>query len=152
MKRLACCVMAMVLLAAMLPIFGNAASYGEEVATEVFADGSYETESIYKMQTRAGGTVSGSKVKNYYDSKGTLCWQFILNGSFSYTGSSATCTSSTCSASIYSQGWYVISKNASKSGNTASANATMGNQIDGGKVNQASASLTLRCDKNGNLS
>lgn len=152
MKRLACCVMAMVLLAAMLPVFGNAASYGEEVVTEVFADGSYETESIYKMQTRAGGTVSGSKVKNYYDSKGTLCWQFVLNGSFSYTGSSATCTSSTCSVSIYSQGWYVISKNASKSGNTASANATMGNQIDGGKVNQASASLTLRCDKNGNLS
>lgn len=152
MKRLACCVMAMVLLAAMLPVFGNAAAYGEEVVTEVFADGSYETESIYKMQTRAGGTISGSKVRNHYDSKGTLCWQFVLNGSFSYTGSSATCTSSTCSVSIYSQGWYVISKNASKSGNTASANATMGNQIDGGKVNQASASLTLRCDKNGNLS
>ena len=30
MKRLACCVMAMVLLAAMLPVFGNAAAYGEE--------------------------------------------------------------------------------------------------------------------------
>ena len=152
MKRLLCCVMAMVLLAAMFPIFGNAVAYGEEVVTEVFADGSYETESIYKMQTRAGGTISGSKVRNHYDSKGTLCWQFVLNGSFSYTGSSATCTSSTCSASIYSQGWYVISKNASKSGNTASANATMGNRIDGGKVNQASASLTLRCDKNENLS
>ena len=152
MKRFLCCVMAMVLAVNMFPVFSNAAAYGEEVVTEVFADGSYETESIYKMQTRAGGTVSGSKVKNYYDSKGTLCWQFVLNGSFSYTGSSATCTSSTCSASIYSQGWYVISKNASKSGNTASANATMGNQIDGGKVNQASASLTLRCDKNGNLS
>lgn len=152
MKRLLCCVMVMVLLAAMFPVFGNAAAYGEEVVTEVFADGSYETESIYKMQTRAGGTISGSKVRNHYDSKGTLCWQFVLNGSFSYTGSSATCTSSTCSVSIYSQGWYVISKNASKSGNTASANATMGNRIDGGKVNQASASLTLRCDKNGNLS
>ena len=146
MKRFLCCVMAMVLAVTMFPVFSNAAAYGEEVVTEVFADG------IYKMQTRAGGTVSGSKLKNYYDSKGTLCWQFVLNGSFSYTGSSATCTSSTCSASIYSQGWYVISKNASKSGNTASANATMGNRIDGGKVNQASASLTLRCDKNGNLS
>ena len=152
MKRLACCVMAMVLLAAMLPVFGNAASYGEEVVTEVFADGSYETESIYKMQTRAGGTISGSKVRNHYDSKGTLCWQFVLNGSFSYKCSSATCTSSTCSASIYSQGWYVISKNASKSGNTASANATMGESSGGVLANQVSASLTLRCDKNGNLS
>ncbi len=152
MKRLACCVMAMVLLAAMLPVFGNAASYGEEVVTEVFADGSYETESIYKMQTRAGGTISGSKVRNHYDTKGTLCWQFVLNGSFSYTGSSATCTSSTCSVSIYSQGWYVISKNASKGGNTASANATMGESSGGVLANQVSASLTLRCDKNGNLS
>lgn len=152
MKRLACCVMAMVLLAAMLPVFGNAAAYGEEVVTEVFADGSYMTESVYRMQTRAGGTISGSKVRNHYDSKGTLCWQFVLNGSFSYTGSSATCTSSTCSASIYSQGWYVISKNASKSGNTASANATMGESSGGVLANQVSASLTLRCDKNGNLS
>lgn len=152
MKRLACCVMAMVLLAAMIPVFGNAASYGEEVVTEVFADGSYETESIYKMQTRAGGTISGSKVRNHYDSKGTLCWQFVLNGSFSYTGSSATCTSSTCSVSIYSQGWYVISKNASKSGNTASANATMGESSGGVLANKVSASITLRCDKNGNLS
>ena len=152
MKRFLCCVMAMVLLAAMFPVFGKAAAYGEEVVTEVFADGSYETESIYKMQTRAGGTISGSKVKNYYDSKGTLCWQFVLNGSFSYTGSSATCTSSTCSVSIYSQGWYVISKNASKSGNTASANATMGESSGGVLANQVSASLTLRCDKNGNLS
>ena len=152
MKRLLCCVMAMVLAVTMFPVFSNAAAYGEEVVTEVFADGSYETESIYKMQTRAGGTISGSKVRNHYDTEGILCWQFVLNGSFSYTGSSATCTSSTCSVSIYSQGWYVISKNASKSGNTASANATMGNRIDGGTVNQASASLTLRCDKNGNLS
>lgn len=152
MKRLACCVMVMVLLAAMFPVFGNAAAYGEEVVTEVFADGSYETESIYKMQTRAGGTISGSKVRNHYDTKGTLCWQFVLNGSFSYTGSSATCTSSTCSVSIYSQGWYVISKNASKSGNTASANATMGESSGGVLANRVSASLTLRCDKNGNLS
>lgn len=152
MKRFLCCVMAMALAVTMFPVFSNAAAYGEEVVTEVFADGSYMTESVYRMQARASGTVTGSRTKNYYDANGVLCWKVVLYGTFSYNGSSATCTSSTCSASIYSQGWYVISKNASKSGNTASANATMGNQIDGGKVNQASASLTLRCDKNGNLS
>ena len=152
MKRLACCVMAMVLLAAMLPVFGNAAAYGEEVVTEVFADGSYATEIIDRMQTRAGGMISGSRVRNHYDSNGTLCWSAVLYGTFSYNGSSATCTASSCDVSVYSQGWYVISKNASKSGNTASANVTMGNRIDGGEVKQATASLTLRCDKNGNLS
>lgn len=152
MKRFLCCVMAMVLVAAMFPVFSSAAAYGEEVVTEVFADGSYETECVYKMQARASGTTSGSKVRNHYDSNGTLCWQFVLNGSFSYNGSSATCTSSTCSASIYSQGWYVISKSASKSGNAASANATMGESAGGVLANQVSASLTLRCDKNGNLS
>lgn len=49
MKRLLCCVMVMVLLAAMFPVFGNAAAYGEEVVIEVFADGSYATEIIDRM-------------------------------------------------------------------------------------------------------
>lgn len=152
MKRLACCVMAMVRLLPCSRYSAMQHPMGKKWLPRSLRTAAMETESIYKMQTRAGGTVSGSKVKNYYDSKGTLCWQFVLNGSFSYTGSSATCTSSTCSVSIYSQGWYVISKNASKSGNTASANATMGESSGGVLANQVSASLTLRCDKNGNLS
>ena len=152
MKRFLSCVLAMVLVAAMFPVFGNAEAYGEEVVTEVFADGSYVTESVYRMQARASGTVTGSRTKNYYDASGVLCWKVVLYGTFSYNGSSATCTASSCDASVYSQGWYVISKSASKSGNVASANATMGNRIDGGTVNQVSASLTLRCDINGNLS
>ena len=56
MKRFLCCVMAMVLAVTMFPVFSNAAAYGEEVVTEVFADGSYMTESVYRMQARASGT------------------------------------------------------------------------------------------------
>lgn len=52
MKRFLCCVMAMVLAVTMFPVFSNAAAYGEEVVTEVFADGSYMTESVYRMQAR----------------------------------------------------------------------------------------------------
>ena len=152
MKRFLCCVMAMVLVAAMFPVFSRAAAYGEEVLTEVFADGSYVTESICTMQARASGTTSGSKVKSYYDSNGVLCWQFVLNGSFSYTGTSATCTASSCNVTSYGYGWYTISKNASKSGNVASATVTMGESAGGALANQVSASLTLRCDINGNLS
>lgn len=65
MKRFLCCVMAMVLAVTMFPVFSNAAAYGEEVVTEVFADGSYETESIYKMQTRAGGNVINLRFLNF---------------------------------------------------------------------------------------
>lgn len=152
MKRFLSCMVVLVLVAAMLPIFGSAAAYGEEVITETFADGSYVTEYVFARQVRVSGTTSGSKVNSYYNSQGILCWQAVLNGSFSYTGSGATCTASSCSVTSYGYGWYTISKNASRSGNTASATVTMGDRSDGVLIDQVSVSLTLRCDKNGNLS
>ena len=45
----------------------------------------------------------------------------------------------------------VISKKASKSGNTASASVTMGCSYDG-IMTTIPANLSLKCDKNGNLS
>lgn len=97
MKRIICCILACVLAVSLLPIGGRAAAYGEEVIVETFEDGSYITERVLSVQTRAGGTVSGSKEKNYYDSNGGPYWKVVLSASFTYTGSSATCTSANCS-------------------------------------------------------
>lgn len=152
MKRIICCILACVLAVSLLPIGGRAAAYGEEVIVETFEDGSYITERVLSVQTRAGGTVSGSKEKNYYNSNGGPYWKVVLSASFTYTGSSATCTSANCSVVCYSSDWYVISKGSGKSGNTASASATMGEMRDGATVNQVTAYLTLQCDGNGNLS
>ena len=87
----------------------------------------------------------------YYNSDGISKWNAVLTGSFSYNGSSATCSSSSVDVTIFDSNWYVISKSASKSGNTASASVTMGCSYDG-IMTTIPANLSLKCDKNGNLS
>ena len=67
-------------------------------------------------------------------------------------GSYASCTAANCTVSTFDSTWYVISKSASRSGNTAAASVTMGKSQLGVTTKTASCSLSLSCDANGNLS
>lgn len=117
-----------------------------------FEDGSYLTVQLEQKESRASGSVTGSKTYTYKASDGTSQWQAVLTGTFSYTGSSATCTASSCSVTIYKSDWYTISKSASKSGNKATGTATVGRKSLGVTVDQKTANMSLSCDANGNLS
>ena len=57
-----------------------------------------------------------------------------------------------CSVSISDSSWYVVSRTASRSGNTATANLTMGRRALGVTVSTSNYTITLSCDKSGNLS
>lgn len=151
MKRVMTYILLLALFSSLLPINGYAANYEERIVT-VFEDGSYLTATVIEMQSRASGTKTGSKVSNYYAEDGTLLWRATLTGTFTYTGSGSTCTSSSCSVNIYNSAWYTISKSATKSGNTAYASVTMGKKLLGLTVSQIPASISLKCDANGNLS
>ena len=150
MKRVICSLLVVMLVLCSIPICGNAAEREQEIIR--FEDGSYAVVETITSGARASGRTSGSRPYTYYDSTGTAQWKVVLNGSFTYTGSSATCTSASCSVTIYNSEWYTISKNASKSGNTASCSVTMGKKVLGTVVDKMSASLSLKCDANGNLS
>ena len=127
MKRSACSILAMLLLVSALSMNCYAIDDKSEIYNTIhFDDGSYLTECIYITQTRSSGTVSGRKVDTYYASDAATAWQAVLKGTFSYTGSSATCTASSCDVTIYDSAWYIVSKSASKSGNKATASVTMG--------------------------
>ena len=132
------------------PMYANAAEKENNVV--YFDDGSYMTAEVITNRMRASGSVTGNKIKTYYDSEGNTKWKAVLTGSFTYTGSSATCTSASIDVTIYDSNWYVVSKSASKSGNTASASVTMGKKVAGVTVSKVSVNLTLSCDANGNLS
>lgn len=132
------------------PMYANAAEKENNVV--YFDDGSYMTAEVITNRMRASGSVTGNKIKTYYDSEGNTKWKAVLTGSFTYTGSSATCTSASIDVTIYDSNWYVVSKSASKSGNTASASVTMGKKVADVTVSKVSANLTLSCDANGNLS
>lgn len=149
MKKAFTVLLMIVLLIGVIP--ENCVAQNAEIIT-YFSDGSYMVETLTVYSTRAAGSISGNKVKTWYDSDGNMEWSTTLSGSFTYTGSSSTCTSASVSTSISNSHWYTSSKSASKSGSTASATVTMGRKTLGVTVETRTVSLTLTCDANGNLS
>lgn len=120
--------------------------------TILFEDGSRLQITIFESSTRASGTKTGYAQCLYSGSDGAAEWRAILTGTFTYNGTTSTCTASSCSVTIYDNSWYNISKSASKSGNTATATVTMGLKVLGVTVSKPTYNLTLTCDKDGNLS
>ena len=116
---------------------------------EILPNGDYiETELItYVQLDGAKATKSGQKTKSYKNSSGAVMWSVTVYGTFSYTGSSATCTSASRSTTCPGSGWTIVSSSASKSGNTATAKATA-------RYNNSdyTRSVTLQCSVNGTLS
>lgn len=150
MKRTVCLFLLLAMLISVLPVNGSAAT--DETKVTFFEDGSYLVETIHIVQSRASNTVSGDKTSVHYENDGTANWKLVVNGTFTYANGVAICRSSTCSVTIFDSDWYTISKSASKSGASATASATMGRKLLGVTVDQLSATVTLTCDGNGNLS
>ena len=148
MKHVFCIMMVLLMLVSILPVAGNAA---EAVETVYFDDGSYMIIEVNYSLARETWSVTGNKQYTYYDSDGVSRWKAVLNGTFNYTGSGATCTASSVNVTIYNSSWYTISKSASKSGNTATGSVTMGLKSAGVTVARNPVTLTLSCDANGNL-
>lgn len=149
MKRIFSFVLVMTFVLTFLPVVGNAA---EQQETIYFDDGSYMTIEVAYSPARATWSVTGNKQYTYYDSSSVAQWKAVLTGTFTYTGTSSTCTASSVNVTIYDSSWYVISKSASKSGNKATAAVTMGDKADGVTIMKVPVNLTLACDINGNLS
>lgn len=151
MKRIVCLILVFILTVTVFPVNCFAIGTAETIVS-YYEDGSYLVETIEIVQTRASGTKTGSKTQTYYGSAGDAEWQVVLTGTFTYTGSNATCTASSVSVTIYDSDWYTVSKSANKSGNTATASVTMGYKLLGITTRKVSANPVLTCDANGNLS
>ena len=151
MKRIISLLLLLVVFASIVPVYGFAVN-DEVVSVSYFEDGCYLVETFSEMQLRASGSKAGTKSTTYHSQDGTALWKATLTGTFTYTGTTATCTGASCSVSIYHSHWYTISKNAAKSGNTASASMTMGKKLLGVTVAQIPAYVSISCDVNGNLS
>lgn len=148
MRRMLCCILTLVLMMSVMPLGANAL----EMEIVHFEDGSYVIIQLDTYGTRASGTVSGSKTANYYSSSNVLEWKAELNGSFSYTGASASCTTADLDITIYNSTWSTQYGYASKSGNKATASGAMLKKAAGITVVKSPINITLTCDANGNLS
>ncbi len=118
------------------------------------SDGSYYTvETTEKISlTRGTTTKQGSRSYHYYNSDDEKEWTITLTATFTYNGSSATCTNSGVSHIIYDDAWKVTSSTASKSGNTATGNFTIKRYVLGIPVKTEKPTITLACSKTGVLS
>lgn len=123
----------------------------------VYEDGSYlvitrEPSNAQVASTAKTTTETHTKTATYYSQSGDVEWKVEVVGTFTYDGTTATCTTAICTASIYNKKWYVVSKSASKSKNVAYGYAVMGYKTLGVTVDKKTCNLALTCDPNGNFS
>lgn len=117
-------------------------------------DNGYYLETIIEETptTRASNQKTAKKTGNCKNAQGTTMFSVTVTGTFTYTGSSSTCTKSVASATSKNANWKISSKSASKSGNKATAKATAKRYVDGTAVETQNCTVTLTCSSNGSLS
>lgn len=126
---------------------------------DVYSDGSFGvttiTENIAVSTASAkafNATKSGSISYSFYGASNVLLWKVTLAATFSYNGSTATCTSATPSYTVYNSSWKVTKSTASRSGNTATGIFTAKRYTLGIPVETVNKTLTLTCSPSGVLS
>ena len=152
MKRFFFAVLTLLLLICLLPQQGFATEVtAAEGSVVYFEDGSYMVTTIQETGSRASGTKTWTKTRTYYNSSDVMEWQILLTGTFTYNGTSATCANAACDVEVYANNWYVVSQSAEKNGNAASCTVTMGKTFLGITISKPVHTLTITCDKDGNL-
>lgn len=155
MKKKISILLVCVVLLMCFPIISYAAEtdiQSNEIVIEYFDDGSYMVTEITSYPTRASGSITSYKDQKYYSSDDVLQWTFRLYGTFTYTGSSSTCTDASHTIIISSTGWNIASQSSRESGSKAYGTASMKYYVNGALKSTVNTTVTLTCDNNGNLS
>ena len=112
-------------------------------------DNGYYLETIIEETSMA--RAANQKTASYKNAQGAIMFSVTVTGTFTYTGSSSTCTKSVAEASSKNTNWKISSKSASKSGNKATAKAIAKRYVDGVAVETQNCTVTLICSSNGSL-
>lgn len=102
--------------------------------------------------SRSSGTRTGTKTITAYNDDDEKIWDATIRATFSYTGSSATCTSASISYNTYGSLWEITSATANRSSNKAVGNIVAKKYVLGICVKTVEESFTLTCSANGTLS
>ena len=124
----------------------------ENYNTTYYENGYYYEISITVTNSVARSAKEGSKTIYCKNSSGKTLWSITVNGTFTYNGSTSSCTSASVSTSVVDGSWKIASKFSSKSGNTAKATATAHCYLNGNIINRQTKTITLKCSANGKLS
>lgn len=128
----------------------NSRVISEEI--EYYEDGSYAVITLVEEDcntlARAASTKTTYKSYTYRNNDGDVLWAAKLTATFSYTGSSATCTSAKTSYSISKSSWKCSKNTASKSGRTAKGDFTFKKLL----LISKSVTISISCSNSGVIS
>ena len=96
-------------------------------------------------------TVIKTKYCNYFDSKGNCLWSVRLSGTFIYNHRKSVCVSSEITYEIRDSDWKMLSYTSNEDGNTATGEFSIRQYKLGVPLKLIEKTLTLTCDKNGNV-
>jgi len=137
-----------------LPVY--ASEVKNNVSTDIiyYENGDYVTIEIESITSDIRSTTNKSYTKTYTyrDSDGVAQWDYKLTASFSYNGSSSSCTPVTDSYSIYDNNWHMDSHSCYRDGNRAVGSFTMKRKTLGITTKTISDTVTLTCSPNGSIS
>ena len=156
MKRIISFVLVVVLLAFSFSVSTFAKDAQESIT--YYTDGSYTVITMQnadfafaKVLQALRSVKTKTITAKHYDSSDNLEWTASLTGTFSYNGTTASCTSVSKSTTIYASAWKCTSSSCSKSGATATGNFTFKRYTVGLPVQTINQNLTMTCDPNGNI-
>lgn len=142
------------LMASSITVFAESPEPDEIIYLE---DGSYieitiEEEPPTIQLFASTKTKTASKTAQAKNSSGAKIWYVKVTGTFSYNGTSSSCTKSIATAASQHSSWSIKSKSPSKSGSTAKATATAVKKLDGTVTQTMTRTVSLTCSKSGALS
>lgn len=134
-----------------VPVSAASLPEASKTTIEYLDNGDYIETIIKWEEPSARATKSGSKTRNYKNSSGDILWSVKVTGTFTYNGTTSSCTSCSHSTSAPGTNWTIKSSSSSKSGSTATARAVATLTI-GSTSQDYSMSVSLTCSASGTLS
>lgn len=96
-------------------------------------------------------TVAKYKYCNYFDSEGKCLWSVCLKGTFTYNHRKAVCVASEITYEIRDADWKLLSSDSAEEGNSAKGSFSIRQYKLGVPLKLIERTLTLTCDKEGNV-
>lgn len=153
MKKVLCFILATIFMFSCMTFSISAISSSSNTKIISLENGYYITVTMEEINiSRATNTKTGIKNLNIYDSDNNLCVVAKIEGTFTYTGSSSTCTAASITYNIYNDDWKMKSATASKSSNQAVGNITAKRYTLGIPVQTVEKTFYLTCSATGKLS
>ncbi len=153
MKRFFISILTLVMLCSVIlctPVSATSVTESKTVV-EYLENGDYIKTTISWVENSTRSTKTAEKTKEHVSANGNVFWTVTVRGTFTYNGSTSSCTAVSHSTTAPSSYWTIKSSSSSKSGNKATAKATATLRV-GSTSSDETMSVTLTCSANGTLS